>query len=201
MTSVSRSVAWLARVRLGVESFVVANHRLHHGPSCLRVSRLVVLLEQARHNVLDEREAVFKRWSCTQFWPTDYHNPNLWHSLYQNQVPPWWCWDSAGCGAVALRLPSSGQSWRTGPSGSPTRDKIPTLKTPVVAMVSGVERSQHTWATEVVIFVPPEPPTTIFTFPFSNMRVGHMEDKGLFPLKENVCEVHVDEAVRRRAQF
>lgn len=44
----------------------------------------------------------------------------------------------------------------------------------------------------MVIFVPPEPPTAIFTFPFwSNMRVGHMEDKGLFPLKENVCEVSV----------
>lgn len=38
---------------------------------------------------------------------------------------------------------------------------------------------------EVVIFVPPEPPTAIFTFPFlSNRRVGHMEDKGLFPLKK-----------------
>lgn len=39
------------------------------------------------------------------------------------------------------------------------------------------------WAIEVVIFVPPEPPTTILTLLFLSKRmVGHMEDIGLFPL-------------------
>lgn len=39
-----------------------------------------------------------------------------------------------------------------------------------------------TRATEVVIFVPPEPPTTILTLLFLSKRmVGHIEDIGLFP--------------------
>lgn len=43
-----------------------------------------------------------------------------------------------------------------------------------------------TWATEVVIFVPPEPPTTILILWFlSKMIAGHMEDIGLFPLRVN----------------
>lgn len=37
-------------------------------------------------------------------------------------------------------------------------------------------------AVAVVIFVPPDAPTTIFTwFSLSNMIVGHMEDSGLLP--------------------
>lgn len=50
---------------------------------------------------------------------------------------------------------------------------------------------------EVVIFVPPEPPTAILMFlSLSNTRVGHMEDKGLFPIKKLgvrklcICYVH-----------
>ena len=43
-----------------------------------------------------------------------------------------------------------------------------------------------TWAIEVVIFVPPEPPTTIFTWLFLSKRmVGHMDDIGVFPFESN----------------
>lgn len=39
-----------------------------------------------------------------------------------------------------------------------------------------------TRAIEVVIFVPPEPPTTILTLLFLSRRmVGHIDDIGLFP--------------------
>lgn len=40
-----------------------------------------------------------------------------------------------------------------------------------------------TVAVAVVIFVPPEPPTTILTslLPLSKRMTGHIEDKGLLP--------------------
>lgn len=47
-----------------------------------------------------------------------------------------------------------------------------------------------TKAVAVVIFVPPDAPTTIFTlFSLSKMIVGHMEDSGLLPAtdKQNVA--------------
>lgn len=44
---------------------------------------------------------------------------------------------------------------------------------------------------EVVILVPPEPPTTILTWLFLlKMMVGHMEDSGLLPVKKNVADVY-----------
>ncbi len=48
-----------------------------------------------------------------------------------------------------------------------------------------LEQIRLTKAVAVVIFVPPDAPTTIFTLlSLSKMIVGHMEDSGLLPAKD-----------------
>lgn len=51
-----------------------------------------------------------------------------------------------------------------------------------VCLSISVHTSMVTRAVAVVIFVPPEAPTTILTLLYlSKMIVGHIEDKGLLP--------------------
>lgn len=51
-----------------------------------------------------------------------------------------------------------------------------------VCLSKSLQSSMVTRAVAVVIFVPPEAPTTIFTLLcLSKMIVGHIEDRGLLP--------------------